>query len=354
MPPLIHYLLKRTLSTLVTLIVITLALYAIVMLTPVETRATLYLPKNLSPRLTDQQYQNLIQQVIERQHLNDPYPLQYLRWVASLLQGNWSYSPVLQEDVLEAISRRAPVTAELTLYSVLAFIPLGLVGGVMAGARHNQPLDFLFRFSAYAAAAFPGFILALILMAFFYVRLYWLAPERLGIAMSQVVITGQFRQFTGLLTLDGLLNGRPDVSLDALRHLVMPVFTLSISHWATLARITRVSMILELKKEYVLAARAHGIPRRWITWKHALRNAIAPALTSSLLSAASLLTGVFVVEIIFNFHGISEVAVSSMQFVPDAPAALGFAMYSVMVVLVLMSMLDLVLYLIDPRIRGGV
>lgn len=354
MPPLLIYLAKRTISILISLCIITLALYALVMLTPAETRATLYLPKNLSPRLTDKQYQNLIQQSIERQHLNDPYPLQYIRWVGNLLQGNWSYSPTLQEDVLEAISRRAPVTAELALYSILAFIPLGIISGVVAGTRKNQPADHLFRLSAFIAATFPAFILALILMAFFYVRLYWLAPERIGVALSQVIYAEQFRQITGLLTVDGLLNGRPDVSLDALRHLVMPVCTLALSHWATLARITRISMATELQKEYIVAARAHGIPHRSIIWKHALRNAIAPALTSSLLSSASLLTGVFVVEIIFNFHGISEIAVSSMQFVPDAPAALGFAIYCVMIVLILMSVLDLMLYALDPRIRSGI
>ncbi len=93
------------------------------------------------------------------------------------------------------------------------------------------------------------------------------------------------------------------------------------------------------------------ISARRIVWRHTLRNAISPALTSSILSAASLVTGVFVVEIIFNFHGISFIAVSSMQLVPDAPAAMGFAIYSVIVVLTLMSILDLILYGLDPRVR---
>ena len=163
----------------------------------------------------------------------------------------------------------------------------------------------------------------------------------------------QFRQYTGLLTIDGLLNGRPDVSLDAIRHLVLPVFTLVIAHWATLGRVTRATMIEELQKEYVVAAKARGIPGRSIIWRHTLRNAIAPALTSSLLSAASLITGVFVVEIIYNFHGLSEIAVRSMEFTPDAPAALGFAIYSVIVVLALMFILDIIQSSLDPRIREG-
>jgi peptide/nickel transport system permease protein len=309
------------------------------------------MPKNMSPRMTEEQYQKLIDRMIEVNHLNDPYPVQYFYWITNLVQGNWGYSPTLQEDVLTAILRRTPVTAELTLYSMLVFIPLGVISGALAGARQNKPGDYRFRFLAFIATSLPPFILALILLAIFYVGLYWFAPGRTGSAISFVITSDEFRQYTGLLTIDGLLNRRPDISLEALRHLVMPVFTLAIGHWAILGRVTRATMIEELQKEYVIAARARGIPAHRITWRHTLRNAIAPALTSSMLSAASLLTGVFVVEIIFNFHGISVIAVSSMQLIPDAPAAMGFAIYSVIVVLVMMNVLDFIQAGLDPRIR---
>jgi len=351
MSPFLRYLINRTLSIPVTLFIITAVLYATVMLTPAETRATLYMPKNVSPRMTEEQYQKMLERAVERYHLNDPYPVQYFYWITNLVQGNWGYSPTLQEDVLTAILRRTPVTAELTLYSILVFIPLGLISGAVAGSRQNQSTDYRFRLTAFIATSLPPFILALILIAIFYVNLHWLAPGQTSSAVSSVVSSDQFRQYTGLLTIDGLLNGRPDISLDALRHLVMPVFTLAIAHWATLGRVTRATMIEELKKEYVVAAKAHGIPGQRIIWRHTLRNAIAPALTSSLLSAASLLTGVFVVEIIFNFHGISVIAVQSMGTIPDAPAAMGFAIYSVIVVLILMGILDLIQAGLDPRIR---
>jgi len=351
MPPFIQFLIKRTLSALITLFITTAMLYATVMLTPAETRATLYMPRNFSPRMTEEQIQAMLERMIDKYHLNDPYPVQYFYWITNLVQGNWGYSPTMQQDVLSAIIQRAPVTAELTLYSILAFIPLGLVSGVIAGSRQNKWSDHGFRLSAFIATSLPPFILALVLMAVFYVDLYWFAPERTSSSISYLVTSDQFRTYTGLLTLDGLLNRRPDVSLDALRHLVMPVFTLAIAHWATLARVTRATMIEETHQDYVMAAKARGIPERRIVWRHTLRNAIAPALTSSLLSAASLVTGVFVVEIIFNFHGISAIAVSSMEFIPDAPAALGFAIYSVIVVLILMGILDLIQSSLDPRIR---
>ena len=351
MLPFVRFLLRRAFSALITLFITTVLLYGTVMLTPAEVRVQLYMPKNFSPRMTEEQIKALQDRLIEKYRLNDPFPVQYAYWIGNLLQGVWGYSPTLQQDVLSAIIERTPETAELTLYSILAFIPLGLVSGVLASSRQNKGVDHGFRLSAFIATSLPPFILALVLMSIFYVDLYWFAPERASSEIAYFITTDQFRQYTGFLTIDGLLNGRPAITLDAFRHLAMPVFTLAIAHWATLGRVTRATMIEELQQDYVVAARARGVPQRRILWKHALRNAIGPALTSSLLSAASLLTGVFVVEIIFNFHGISVLAVRSMQFVPDAPAALGFSIYSVIVVLILMGILDLIQSAFDPRIR---
>ena len=134
----------------------------------------------------------------------------------------------------------------------------------------------------------------------------------------------------------------------------MPVFTLSLYHWATLGRIARISMINERRKEYVTSARARGLPERRVVWHHAFRNMLSPSLTSMVLSATSIITGVFVVEIIFNFPGVSRVILSAMDGVPDAPAALGFAVYSVFIVLLLMFFLDVLQAILDPRIREEV
>ena len=97
----IRTILVRTISIIVTLFIVTALLYATVMLTPAETRATLYLPKRLPSRMTEQQYQKLIDNIIERYHLNDPYPLQYAYWLGNLVKGEWGYSPTQQKDVLK-------------------------------------------------------------------------------------------------------------------------------------------------------------------------------------------------------------------------------------------------------------
>lgn len=351
MPTLIRSIFQRILSLILTLFIITAVLYATVMFTPAETRATLFLPRQISAHITDEQYQNHIENIIEKYRLNDPYPVQYYHWVTNLLKGNWGYSPTMQQDVLTGIIQRTPVTAELTLYSLLVFIPFGLISGVLAASKEKKLGDHSFRYAAFIATSLPPFILALLLLMVFYVDLYWFAPGRSSFNLNSLLYSGEFRLYTGLLTIDGFINRRPDISLDALRHLVMPVFTLTVAHWATLGRVTRVTMIDELKQDYVVAARARGINERRIIWRHTLRNATAPALTSSLLSAAALLTSVFVVEVMFSFRGISEIAVMSMAYVPDSAAALGFAIYNVIVVWFLMVILDVLQTWLNPRLQ---
>lgn len=356
MPPLLRFLIYRLISLPITLFIITIVLYGFVMLTPVEVRATLYYPKDFkSDRLTDEELLRYTNTLIKKYHLDDPFPVQYAIWATNLLGGNWGWSQELEEAVLPALLRRTPVSAELALYSMLVFIPLGLLSGVNAGAKKDSQTDFRFRFAAFIGVSIPTFILALVLISIFYVGLHWFPPERLGFNSSQLVHSEAFHQYTGLLTLDGLLNGQPMITLEALQHLVLPVLTVSLGYWGLLGRVARSAVIEEQLKEYVTAARARGIKDRSLVWKHIFRNALTPALTSSMLSVAALFTSVFVIEIIFGFRGVSSLIVtSSNYFNPDAPALLGFAVYSVIVVLLLMLVLDLLMALLDPRVREQV
>jgi len=355
MPPFLRFLIYRLLSVPLTLLIITVAIYGFAMLTPPSVRATLYLSEGANlDHLTEEQLDHLIQMLVVRNHLDDPFPVQYAYWAANLVRGKWGWSPALRDDVLRALVRRTPVTAELTLYSLILFMPLGLVFGMIAGWNKGRKSDNWFRLSAFVATSLPPFILALILLAIFYAGLGWFPPERLSITNNLLVKSDQFQTFTGLMTVDGFLNGRPDISLDAFRHLVMPVIVLCLFHWATLGRVTRAALIEETQKEYLTAAKAHGIPDNRMLWRHAFRNVLSPALTSSALSAAALFTGVFIVEVIFNFRGVSDIVTNTSRELPDAPAILGFAVYSVLIVLILMLVLDIVQASSDPRLRQGI
>ncbi|MEW5870271.1 MAG: ABC transporter permease [Chloroflexota bacterium] len=357
MPPLARFITYRILYLPLTMLVTTMLLYGFAMLTPPEIRATLYFGAGADPnRLSPERIEIIREAIIRQYHLRDPFLVQYAIWAGDLLQGEWGWSPLMHDFVLAALLRRTPVTAELTIYSLLFFIPLGLVSGVLAGTKKDRLPDYRFRLAAFVFTSLPIFILSLVLMSIFYVALNWFPPERISLKNSQVIRSEEFHTFTGLLTIDGLLNNRPDISVDAARHLVLPVLALSLLHWATLGRVTRSSVIEEEQKDYILAGRARGIPERVIIWKHTLRNAITPALTSSALSAASLFTGVFVIEVIFSLKGISELVILSMgpYVTPDLPLVLGFAIYSILIVLLIMLFLDIIQAIFDPRIREGI
>lgn len=346
-----QFLFRRLLFILITLVLITILLQGLLIaLAPPEARAIVYLPRWQARSTIDA----FIRQTIKDYGLDDPFLVQYLRWASNLLRGDWGWSPTARQDVLDILLQRSPATAELILFSVLLFIPLGLASGVVAGWKRGRLPDQGFRIIAFIATSVPPFVLGLMLLGIFYVGLHWFAAGRLSVSNNIVVTSSSFRSYTGLLTLDGLLNGRPGISLDALRRLVLPAFTLSLAHWATLGRVTRAALVEELNKDYIVAALGKGLSMRQAVWRHALRNAIVPALSSTALSAASLVTGSFIVEIVFGFPGVSAALMRATSAIsPDVPLALGFAVYSVLLVLPLMFGLDVILALVDPRIREG-
>ena len=141
---LLKFILRRLLVIPITLFFVTAVLYAIIMLAPAEERAMLYWPPRTRSNMPANQVEAKMNQIIEENGLNDPYPQQYFHWVSGLLRGDWGFSPVVNDDVLDVLLNRTPVTAELTLYSVLFLMPLGLISGVIAGWRQGGRFDSLF------------------------------------------------------------------------------------------------------------------------------------------------------------------------------------------------------------------
>jgi peptide/nickel transport system permease protein len=354
MPPFLQFVIRRFLIVPISIVIITMVLYGGVMLTPPEARAALYFPPRMNPNMTEEQMKRFTDVIIERYHLRDPFPVQYGYWARSLLAGEWGYSPTQKMEVLPALLSRTPATLELTFYALLLFIPLGLVSGVVAGWKPYGWRDNLFRVMAFIGLAIPPFILAIIFLSTFYMGLEWFAPERINYKFGYEIARDTYNSLTGFITIDALLNGRPDIFADGLRHLAMPVITLALYNWAVLGRVTRSTMMELRNKEYIISARARGFSERRVMWRHGFRSVLAPSLTSIGLSAASILMGAFIVEIIYSFHGVSEILAASMRGIPDAPAALGFSVYSVILVLTLMFFVDVLQAILDPRIREEV
>ena len=351
----LQYLTRRLIAVPLTLLIVTLLLYGVAALAPVEVRAKIYWPPGASQAWLEfadvEKVRELNERVIKQYGLNDPFLVQYGRWLGQMVKGDWG-SSITAEAVLPALLQRTPVTLELTIYAVCLLIPIGLASGVIAGWKKNKFEDYLFRAMAFFATSIPPFILALLFLVVFYVLLRWFPPGRISGPLRYEVNSphSSFIAYTGMITFDGILNGRLDVTLLALRHLTLPVLTLSLVHWATLGRITRAAMIEELGQQYITAARGRGISQKGVIWRHAFRNAILPGLNSSAVAAASMVTGVFVIERIFEFNGLSELLMFSVTQL-DLALTLGLAIYSVLLVLPLMFILDIIQAAVDPRVR---
>ena len=345
------YLVYRLVSISSSFIGITAIVYASLLLFTPEARASLY----LSPRgnRTPETTQQLISQFIERYQFDDPFHIQYPRWFFNLFQGRWGHSPLFNADVFDVITLYAPTTLELLLYSLILFLPLGVFMGALSGRRKDTTLDHAIRYATFIASSIPLFVLAFVFLAVFYVALGWFAPGRLDVLNTVYVNSPSFQSFTGFMTIDGLLNGRFDICVDALRHLVMPAITLSILHWATLTRLTRALVIEESYKDYVLAARSRGLEEKRITWRHILINCLSPILTTTALTAATLTTELFIVELIFNYKGLTQL-IDTVQGIPDGFAIMGFIVVNLALTLLLIFILDVLKAFVDPLIREEV
>jgi len=159
-------------------------------------------------------------------------------------------------------------------------------------------------------------------------------------------------RYTQLNTIDGLLNGRFDILLDALRHMVLPIVTLSYLSWALLLKITRSSMLESLRQDYVTTARAKGLRERDVINRHARRNALLPVATIGGLTVVALLNGVVITETIFDYPGIGS-AIAKAAGSLDVLTVLGFVLFNATLLIVANLIVDVMYALLDPRVRLG-
>ncbi|MBW8727594.1 MAG: ABC transporter permease [Inquilinus limosus] len=288
--------------------------------------------------------------LIEKYGLNDPFYLQYGRWISNILQGNLGWSETARMPVAEALVSLFPATLELVL---LAFVPvvLGAIWlGSRAGAHLNRPVDHGIRLFTVLGWSFPVFVFGLLMLMVFYGSLGWFPPGRLSQWALTETAGDSFRHWTGLNTVDALLNGNVPVFLDSLRHVILPVLTLSYVSLASMTRIMRTSMLEALRQDYVRTARAKGMSERVVQNRHAQRNALLPVVTLAGMEVAAMLGGVVITETIFDYHGLGQFAAKAAANL-DFPAVLGFALYFALVLVVLNLIVDLLYPLFDPRVR---
>ena len=293
--------------------------------------------------------------IIQLYGLDRPVWVQFGIWLGQVFQGNLGYSKIVSMPVWDAIWNYLPATLELALFATPLIIFLGIFFGTTAAAHKDRPLDHVTRVGAIIGWSLPTFFLGLILMMVFYGYFRGLLPpHRLSTHIDVLVKSAEFTRYTHINTIDAILNLNGRVFLDALRHLVLPVVTLTVVNMAFVMRLMRSSMLESLGKGYVLTARAKGLSERVVVNKHARRNALIPVITISGYLFAALANGVVITESIFNYKGIGWWAWQSARNV-DIPSVLGFAMFNAVLFVIVNLVVDILYTRVDPRVRlGGV
>ncbi|MCU0489521.1 MAG: ABC transporter permease [Anaerolineales bacterium] len=350
-----NYIIRRLLIMPLTLFGVTVLIFGMMMFLSPEERSALYvrdIPKN----------EATMDGIIRRYGLADPVYVQYWHWLVGredpitgdirggILRGDFGYSRSSSQPVIGMLKRRFPATVELTLYTVIPIILIGVWLGIQAAVNHNKFIDQVARIFAILGHSLPSFIFALLALMIFYAELRWFPPGRLSDWASAVVASPEWRNYTYLLTIDSWLNARPDIFVDALRHLILPVTVLSTISWATYLRVTRSSMLETLRQEYVTTARSKGLKEKDVVSKHARPNALIPVATLSGLTVAGLLGGAVITETVFEFPGIGQAAGQAAAQL-DVVAVLSFTLLAGFILIIANLIVDVMYAFLDPRVR---
>ncbi|MFX0197412.1 MAG: ABC transporter permease [Candidatus Hodarchaeota archaeon] len=336
-----HYVIRRLLLLIPTLLGVTILIFIVLQaFSPIE-RAALY--------IKDPKQAQDLAGLIRIHQLDKPIYYQYLYWIRELLSGNLGYSFSAHMPVAAALRHFLPASIELILFSAPIIIFLGIRLGVIAAANKDKAADHIVRVTSIIGWSFPSFWIGILLLAVFYGQFGLFPPERLGIEASIYVNSADFVRYTEINTIDGLLNGELWITLDALKHLVLPVLSQTIQIIALTVRIMRSSMLEALNKGYIITAKAKGISGHEVIYKHARKNALIPVYTVSGFLLAGMITSMVVTETVFQYQGIGFWAAASATQL-DIPAVLGFALIVGVVFVVTNLIVDILYAYVDPRV----
>lgn len=277
--------------------------------------------------------------------LYDPLWVQYFRYLGDVFTGNMGTSILTGRPVIDEVNDRMPATLELTLSSMFVAVLLGVLMGTFAGTRKDSPADVGTRLFATLAYNVPIFWFGLMLKLVFSLWLRWLPPS--GRFSPRLEIPPRI---TGMYTVDSLLAADPAAFLDSVGHLILPALTLGIVLGGFFIRIVRVNVIRSMHSDFVEAARARGIPERIVFFRHGLRNALVPVVTTMGLTFALLFSGAILTETVFSFEGMGRFVFLAISW-RDYPAIQGAVVYYGIIMVVVSLLIDVVNAAIDPRIR---
>lgn len=324
-----RFLAGRILTSLISVFGATLAIFILVHVNPKDPRE-IFVPQS-GYGLTQESWNRLG----DRLGFSKPAPIQYIEWLGRVFRLDFGVSLGLQIDVWDIIKGRLGATVQLGVGGWLIAVLMGIPTGVIAAVWRGGIFDYLARFIALVGQAAPAFVTGIVMIWIFSVTLNGISDD------SPFSFMRIFAMPAGGRTPDEL----------RWKEYVLPCLALGWGSAAGLMRLTRSSMLEILDSEFVKMARAKGVGNTTVIFKHALRNALIAPITSMLLLFAGFLNGALVVEIVFSWPGIGQVALQEAVQNNDFPLLLGTVIIFLMYFLVFATLADILYTVIDPRVR---
>ena len=280
----------------------------------------------------------------ERMGLDEPVYVQYLDWIVGVFNGDWGMSLRTSRNVFDDIMVRLPATIELVVVALVVAILIAVPFGVVAGTNQNKFQDQISRLTALFGVSLPRFWVAILLQVVF---VAWLGLLPLTSRLSDGVAPPP--AVTRFYLVDSLIAGQWNTFLDALTHILMPATSLALATIAVVMRLIRSDMIEQESKDYILAARAQGLPNNLIEYKYMLKNAFNSSLTIIGLQVGFLIGNAFLVETVFVWPGMARYGVDAILF-QDFNAIVGVTVITGIVYVSANLVVDLLYGYLDPRV----
>lgn len=270
----------------------------------------------------------------ERLGLNDNFLVQYIRFVASAAQGNFGISYRNGQEVLGLIADRFPATMELVLVATVLSLLIGLPLGILTAIKRGIWYSEILQFGSIIGVSLPSFVVGILLILVFSVTLGILPAFGRG----DVVDLGWWS--TGFLTRSGLMA------------LILPSISLSLYQVTLIMRLVRAEMLEVMRSDYVKFARARGIPRHRIYFRHALRNCLMPVVTLTAMNIGTLIAFALITETVFQWPGMGMLFIQAVTFI-DIPVMAAYLCIVALIFVFLNTMVDITYAVIDPRLRDA-
>lgn len=310
------FLLRRLLSAIPVLFVVTLVTFLIMWLVPGDITAEIAGPDATAAEIAA---------IRERLGIDRPMWERAIGWYGDLFRGDLGYSYLLNRPVVDAVLERLPVTLSLTALSLALATAMGMLLGILAAVKHNTLVDQGAMVTALVGLSIPDFWLGVVLIILFGVWLGWLP-------------TGGFVPLA-------------EDPVGWARSMALPAFTLAITQMGVIARMTRSAMLDVLSQDYIRTARAKGMGRGTVIFRHGLRNAMIPIVTVVGVITGVLLSGAVVIETVFSLPGVGRLIIGAIQR-RDFPIIQGGLLVTACVFVFVNILVDMLYAWFDPRVRN--